>query len=191
MDAAEYSRLLCTLINVTKDSVFMTCPYLPSTWLKGLGVTGDMTDDNMPAHFRAFLSRHGIDRARILNLEEDDYNKLLYDKDEKKELDRFAKPVEEESKKGFLHKRNIVHRVLDLKDFNDELVEKWKLDYSVFDKSIVIVWRTNNNDANNRMGNCVLVFDNTEVEKYSALFGLLETDSSKFKDVSDFQSGGT
>lgn len=187
MDAAEYSRLLCTLINVTKDSVFMTCPYLPSTWLKGLGVTGDMTDDNMPAHFRAFLSRHGIDRTRILNLEKDDY-KLLDDNNEKEELDRFAKPVEEEFKMGFLHKKNIVHCILNLNQhsFSDEQIEKWKLDYNVFDKSIIIVWRTNNNNANNRMGNCVLVFDNTEVEKYSALFGLLETDSSKFKDVSDF-----
>lgn len=85
-----------------------------------------------------------------------------------------------------------MHCILNLNQhsFSDEQIEKLKLDYSVFDKSIVIVWRTNNNDANNRMGNCVLVFDNTEVEKYSALFGLLETDSSIFKNVSDFQSGG-
>lgn len=192
MDAAEYSRLLCTLINVAKDSVFMTCPYLPSTWLDAFKIKNDMTDNNMPAHFRAFLSRHGIDRARILNLEENDYKKLS-DKDEKKELVRFAKPVDEECKKGFLHKRNIVHCILNLNShgFSDEQIEKWKLDYSVFDKSIVILWRTNNNHANNRMGNCVLVFDNTEVEKYSALFGLLETDRSKFKHVSDFKNGGT
>lgn len=111
----------------------------------------------------------------------------------KEELDRFAKPVEEESKKGFFHKKNIVHRILNLNQhsFSDEQIEKWKLDYSVFDKSIVIVWRPNNNGANNRMGDCVLVFDNDEVEKYSALFGLLETDNSIFKNVSDFQSGGT
>lgn len=100
MDAAEYSRLLCTLINVAKDSVFMTCPYLPSIWLKRLGITGDMTDDNMPAHFRAFLSRYSIDRARILNLEEDDYNKLLNDKNEKKSLIDLRSPLRKNPRRG-------------------------------------------------------------------------------------------
>lgn len=193
MDAAEYSNLLCALINVTKDSVYMTCPYLPSIWLQGLGIDLDskMSVNNMPAHFQAFLVKRNIDRRRILNLIGEDYEKLSSDQGEKDAMAICAKPVEKASG-GFLG-RKILHFVLGIDSkthgFSKEQIEKWELDYSVFDKSIVVVWRTNSSNEKNgdspitRKGDCILIFNDAEVKKYLGLFDLLDTERSRFIDI--------